>query len=65
VDISFPICEDTEICLIEMKPWNKPLFTIVKDSNGVKSEKFYLRNGNSSPELPTSEVTSYINSRFS
>ena len=65
LDISFPICEDTEICVIEIKPWNKPLYTMVKDSNGVKSEKFYLRNGNSSPELPTSELASYINSRFS
>ena len=65
LDISFPICEDTEICVIEIKPWNTALYTIVKDSNGVKSEKFYLRNGNSSPELPTSELASYINSRFS
>jgi len=65
LDISFPICEDTEICVIEIKPWNTALYTMVKDSNGVKSEKFYLRNGNSSPELPTSELASYINSRFS
>ena len=64
LDISFPMVEDTEICVVEIKPWNKPLYTTMIDKNGVKAEKFYLRSGNSSPELPTSEISGYINSRF-
>jgi predicted HTH transcriptional regulator len=64
LDINFPIVEDNEICVVEIKPWNKPLFTEWSDKNGVKSDKFYLRNGNSSPELPTREIASYINTRF-
>lgn len=64
LDISFPLVEDTEICVVEIKPWNKPLYTTMSDKNGVKTEKFYLRSGNSSPELPTSELAGYINSRY-
>jgi len=64
LNINFPIVEDNEICVVEIKPWNQPLFTEWTDKNGVKTDKFYLRNGNSSPELPTREIASYINTRF-
>jgi hypothetical protein len=64
LDVHFPIVDDTEICVIEIKPWHKPLYTKVTDKNGVKSEKFYLRNGNSSPDLPISEVAEYVATRF-
>ena len=49
--------KDFELCL-------KPLYTSISDKNGQKSDKFYVRSGNSSPELPITEVTSYINARF-
>jgi uncharacterized protein with ParB-like and HNH nuclease domain len=64
LDVHFPIVDDTEICVIEIKPWHKPLYTKVTDKNGVQSEKFYLRNGNSSPDLPISEVADYVATRF-
>ncbi|HIF15379.1 MAG TPA: hypothetical protein EYQ86_08720, partial [Bacteroidetes bacterium] len=64
LNISFPLVEDTEICVIEIESWNKPLYTTMSDKHGVKTEKFYLRSGNSSPELPTSELAGYINTRF-
>lgn len=65
IDVSFPIVEDNEICVIEIKPWYRPLYTELTDNNGVKSVKFFLRNGNSSRPLPTSEIAGYINTRFS
>jgi len=64
LQISFPEIEDKEICIVEIKPGRKPLFTEVTDSLGVKSEKFYLRSGNSSPELPVREIPTYVRSRF-
>ena len=64
IEVSFPIVEDTEICVVDIKPWHKPLYTNVTNSHGVKDTKFYVRNGNSSPELPMEELTSYINKRF-
>lgn len=64
LQISFPIVNEIEICMVEIKPGNKPLFTTMSNKYGMKSEKFYLRSGNSSPELPVREVARYIRSRF-
>ena len=36
----------------------------VTDKNGQKSEKFYIRNGNASQELPMSEMNAYMKSKF-
>ncbi len=62
--ISFPVIDDTEICLVEIKPGLNPLYTTATDKNGQKQEKFYVRSGNSSPEMPLQEVASYIQNRF-
>jgi len=64
LSITFPEVEETEICVVEIKQGLKPLYSVITDAHGVKSEKFYLRSGNSSPELPTREIASYVNSRF-
>jgi hypothetical protein len=64
VRISFPIIEDKEICLVEIKPGDKPLFTKLKDKYGIEQENFYLRSGNSSPALAPSEQAGYIRTRF-
>tara|TARA_B100000508_G_scaffold130740_1_gene118316 strand:+ start:23056 stop:25200 length:2145 start_codon:yes stop_codon:yes gene_type:complete len=64
LDIQFPIVEDTEICLVNIKQGLRPLYTEVSDKNGNKSKRFYVRSGNSSPELDITEVSTYINQRF-
>ena len=64
LSISFPVIEDVEICVVEIVQGKKPLFLEVTDSHGMKNEKFYLRSGNSSPELPVREIPSYVRSRF-
>ncbi len=64
LNIQFPEIEDTEICVVEIKPGTKPLYSEVSDKNGNKSKKFYVRSGNSSPEMDITEVASYINQRF-
>ncbi|MBT3176924.1 MAG: DUF262 domain-containing protein [Desulfobacula sp.] len=62
--VSFPVVDETEICLVEVKPSLKPVYTQATDKNGQRHEKFYVRSGNSSPEMPLSEIASYIQSRF-
>jgi len=62
--ITFPVLDDKELCIVEIPKGKKPLFTETTDDNGIRSEKFYLRSGNSSPELPLREVPVYIRSRF-
>lgn len=64
LSVTFPVVEDKEICLVEIKAGNKPLYTEVADKLGIKSEKFYVRSGNSSIEIPTREIAIYIRSRF-
>jgi hypothetical protein len=36
----------------------------VKDKNGQPTEKFYARSGNSSQEIPLSEMPAFIKERF-
>jgi len=62
--VSFPVIDESEICVVDIKPGLKPLYPKVSDKNGQKTDKFYVRSGNSSPEMPITEVASYINSRF-
>lgn len=62
--MTFPVLDDKEICVITIPPGKKPLFTMVTEDHGIKSEKFFLRSGNSSPELTIREIPTYIRSRF-
>jgi hypothetical protein len=64
ITISFPVVNEIEICVVEIKQGKEPLYTTMTDKYGIKTEKFYLRSGNSSPALPLSEVARYIRSRF-
>ena len=62
--VNFPIVDDIEICEIDIKKGNKPLFLEVTNKNGQKQKKFYVRSGNSSQELEIDEVASYPESRI-
>lgn len=64
ISITFYPINDLEICIIDIKKWNKPLYLEVLDKNGQKHKKFYVRTGNSSQELGLDEISDYINSRF-
>jgi hypothetical protein len=64
IRVSFPVIDDKEICEVEIKEGTKPLYCEVTDKNGLKSKKFYVRSGNSSPDLDIEETASYIKSRF-
>lgn len=64
IAVTFPTSGDKEVCQIEIKRALQPQYLEVKDKNGGKSQKFYVRSGNSSIELPLPEVSSYVQSRF-
>lgn len=61
---TFPSLNDTEICQIAVSPATKPLILKAVDKNGQSSQKFYVRNGNSSREMPMTEMHQYISERF-
>ncbi len=60
----FPIIDDVEICQVEVSRTREPIILSVTDKNGVKSEKVYVRSGNSSQELSMSEFDQYRKDRF-
>jgi hypothetical protein len=64
VGISFPTVGDREICQVEVDAASEPVIFDVISSNGQKSEKFYVRSGNSSQEIPLRQVSSYFKDRF-
>lgn len=65
LEIEFHELEGAEICQINIQPSQKPLVLVVADKNGLPVEKFYVRNGNSSREMPLSEMHAYVAERFS
>lgn len=64
VSIKFHDVDDKEVCLIDTSPAKEPVILKVKDKNGLPVEKFYARSGNSSQEIPLSDMSAYIKDRF-
>ena len=38
--VKFPVVNDIEICIVEIKPGLKPLYTEMTNKNGVKTKTF-------------------------
>ena len=62
--VNFPIIGEMQICQIEIEPAREPMIITLPDNNGQPIEHFYLRNGNSSQELPLAEMHSYFKEHF-
>lgn len=65
VQVRFHTSDDgLEICQVEVTQSAKPIIITVQDKNGQKTEKFYVRSGNSSQDLALTEMNAYIDERF-
>ncbi len=64
IQIKFHQIDDKEVCEIEILQAREPMILKVKDKNNRPIEKIYIRSGNSSQELPLSEISSYFKDRF-
>jgi uncharacterized protein with ParB-like and HNH nuclease domain len=65
LSVQFQTVDSNEICVIDIAKGTKPLFVeLIDPQNGQKTEKFYVRSGNSSQELGIKEVNEYITMRF-
>ena len=60
----FPEIGGQEICQVDVSRANEPVVMKTKDKNGQTVEKFYARSGNSSQEIPMSEMRAYMRDRF-
>jgi hypothetical protein len=64
ISIKFHVIGEKEVCQIETTPARTPVIIRTKDKNGQSVEKFYARSGNSSQEIPLSELDAYLKERF-
>jgi len=64
LQIKFPEIDNKEVCQVEVSPAKEPIILKLKDKNGQIYEKFYARSGNSSQEIPLSEMNAFIKDRF-
>jgi hypothetical protein len=65
MSIEFPAIADQEICAIRVAEGREPVYITTTDKHGNKTERFYVRSGNSSQEIRSlREITEYISKRF-
>ncbi len=65
VRIEFAKHKEKTVCKVNVFRAGEPVFVEVKDKNGNKSEKFYVRSGNSSHEIDSlKDINDYISNRF-
>ena len=64
VKVTFPESSGIQFCSVEINPSNTPIYLQMSTKSGLARECFFVRSGNSSPELPLSEVQAYISERF-
>lgn len=64
VRVSFAEIAEQEICRVVVLPASDPVIVKVRSKDGVITEKFYVRSGNSSQEIPVSELKAYWSKRF-
>lgn len=62
--IAFPAIAGKHICQIDISSSADPVIVRFKDKNGQPVERFFVRSGNSSQELPLSEMHQYLKERF-
>ena len=63
VKVSFPVAGGIEICRVDVSRSDALVPIEVTAKDGQKSKRIYIRSGNSSQELPSHEVQTYIGSR--
>ncbi|MDP2599498.1 MAG: DUF262 domain-containing protein [Deltaproteobacteria bacterium] len=64
VQIIFHRIDEKDVCKIVVLPAREPVIVTLKNKNGQVVEKFYARSGNSSQEIPLSEMSAYMRERF-
>lgn len=64
VKVSFPLLKDRLICRVDVEKSRTPVFVNIGDRNGNIAERLFVRLGNSSHEIPASQIAAFVNERF-
>ena len=63
--MEFPVIDEKEICAIRIVEGTEPVYITTTDKHGNKTERFYVRSGNSSQEIQSlKEITEYVSKKF-
>lgn len=63
--IGFEEIGENEVCVVDIARGTAPIFLKTKNKHGAQLEKFFVRSGNSSPQIvKPSEIARYIQKRF-
>lgn len=64
VKVTFPSVGPIRLCRVDVERSRTPLYIKVGDRNGIVAERFFVRSGNSSHEVPASQIASYVREHF-
>ena len=64
IKITFCTIQSGEVCVLQVKRGYEPVYIEVQDKTGNKTNKFYVRSGNSSIEIPIEELSKFLSNRF-
>jgi very-short-patch-repair endonuclease len=64
IRVSFPTVVGHEICRVDVGPASAQIIVKLGDKNDRPVERFFVRTGNSSRELPLSQISDYVRERF-
>jgi hypothetical protein len=64
LQVRFHVVGGEDVCQVDIAAANAPLIITIKDKNGQSVQKFYVRSGNSSHEVPLIEMSAYVKERF-
>src|SRR6185312_11366651 len=58
--VSFHSVGPESVCRIDVDRSRTPLFVTTADRNGIAAERFYVRSGTASQELPPTQTADYV-----
>lgn len=64
VRVSFPTVGEATVCRVDVERSRQPLFVTIPDGHGHRTERFFVRSGNSSHEIPPSQVPAFVKEHF-
>jgi len=64
VKVTFPSMNDKLICRIDVQRSRTPVYVTIGDRSGNIAERLFVRSGNSSQEVPISQIASFVKEHF-
>ena len=64
VSVSYPVIDAKLICRVDVKRSRKPVYLKIADGAGTPTDRLIVRAGASSPEIPLSQIATYVREHF-